>query len=134
MKRFYVWKVERGWMGAAIEEERILRRLVLPRRLRKTVLSDLGAARGEDPSRSRAAAALRKALDGYLRTGRFRSPLDADPESGTPFQRKVWKETANIPRGEVRTYGWLARRAGGKGAARAVGQAMGANPLPIIVP
>jgi methylated-DNA-[protein]-cysteine S-methyltransferase len=51
---------------------------------------------------------------------------------GTPFQQKVWRELQNIPRGETVTYGELAARL--KSAPRAVGQACGANPIPIIVP
>jgi len=52
--------------------------------------------------------------------------------SGTPFQRRVWAQVAAIPRGETRTYGDLARALAN--APRAVGQACGANPFPLIVP
>ncbi len=63
----------------------------------------------------------------------FRSPLDFDG-SGTPFQLRVWKALFEIPRGEFRTYGELAARVGSPRAARAVGQAVGQNPLPVIFP
>ena len=53
---------------------------------------------------------------------------------GTEFQRACWQACRTIPRGEVRTYGWVAREAGRPGAARAVGQAMRRNPMPIAVP
>jgi len=53
---------------------------------------------------------------------------------GTPFQRAVWEAARLIPRGEVRTYGWVAAKVGRPGAARAVGQAMARNPLPLVVP
>ena len=62
----------------------------------------------------------------------FNEPLD--PTTGTDFQRRVWVLTREIPRGQTRTYGELARMAGSPGAARAVGQAMARNPWPIIVP
>jgi methylated-DNA-[protein]-cysteine S-methyltransferase len=52
----------------------------------------------------------------------------------TPFQRAVLDATRAIPRGEVRTYGWVAARIGKRGAARAVGQALGANPIPLVIP
>jgi methylated-DNA-[protein]-cysteine S-methyltransferase len=58
----------------------------------------------------------------------------AAPAGGTPFQRLVWEETARIPWGHTLTYGELARRLGRPGAARAVGLALGANPLPLAVP
>ncbi|HSD38895.1 MAG TPA: methylated-DNA--[protein]-cysteine S-methyltransferase [Rhodocyclaceae bacterium] len=51
---------------------------------------------------------------------------------GTPFQRRVWQAIAEIPAGEIRTYGELSASIGG--TARAVGQACGANPFPIVVP
>lgn len=51
---------------------------------------------------------------------------------GTPFQQRVWAQISAIPRGRTATYGELASRLGS--AARAVGQACGANPFPLIVP
>ncbi|MBI5244728.1 MAG: MGMT family protein [Elusimicrobia bacterium] len=50
------------------------------------------------------------------------------------FYQKVWKACARIPRGQVRTYGWIARRIGRPKAARAVGQALGKNPFAPAVP
>ncbi|MDE2291154.1 MAG: MGMT family protein [Elusimicrobia bacterium] len=51
-----------------------------------------------------------------------------------PFYRKVWLACAEIPKGETRTYGWVAKRIGKPGAARAVGQALGRNPFAPTVP
>lgn len=53
---------------------------------------------------------------------------------GTAFQKKAWEVARTIPMGETRSYGWIARSMGNPGAARAVGQAMRSNPVPIIVP
>ena len=50
------------------------------------------------------------------------------------FYQKVWLECAKIPKGETRTYGWLAKRVGHSGAARAVGQALAKNPFAPAVP
>jgi len=61
----------------------------------------------------------------------FDLPLDT---RGTPFQEAVWAEVARIPYGTTTTYGEVARRIGRPRAARAVGGANGANPLPIIIP
>lgn len=54
--------------------------------------------------------------------------------AGTEFQRQVWLALAQIPYGEVISYAELARAVGRPHAFRAVGQANGANPIPIIVP
>ncbi len=59
-------------------------------------------------------------------------PLDY--EGVAPFQQRVYELTRAIPPGQVRTYGDLARELGEPGAARAVGQALGANPFAPIVP
>ena len=50
------------------------------------------------------------------------------------FHRKVWKACLEIPAGETRTYGWIARRIGHPKAARAVGQALALNPFAPYVP
>lgn len=53
---------------------------------------------------------------------------------GSDFQVKVWNELLNIPYGEVRTYGEIAKLIGNENASRAVGMACNKNPLMIIVP
>lgn len=53
---------------------------------------------------------------------------------GTEFQRAVWQQLQIIPRGQFRTYGQIAKALGKPGAARAVGQACGANPVVLIIP
>lgn len=60
--------------------------------------------------------------------------LPIDLRAVTDFQRRVLETTTSIPRGQVRTYGWIARRVGNTGATRAVGSTMARNPLPLIVP
>jgi len=65
------------------------------------------------------------------RTG-FDLPLDLPPVSD--FQRDVYRELARVPHGRVVTYGTLAASIGRPDLARAVGQAMGANPVPIVIP
>lgn len=70
----------------------------------------------------------------FARTRRvFDLPLDL--ESATPFQREVYARLLTIPHGRVTTYGDLATDLGrGSELARAVGQAVGANPVPILIP
>jgi O-6-methylguanine DNA methyltransferase len=50
------------------------------------------------------------------------------------FYQSVWKACAEIHKGQVRTYGWIARRIGKPQAARAVGQALGKKPFAPIIP
>ncbi|MXY89681.1 MAG: methylated-DNA--[protein]-cysteine S-methyltransferase [Gammaproteobacteria bacterium] len=62
---------------------------------------------------------------------RFDLPL---APAGTEFQRKVWAALQDIPYGETRSYGELARQVGNGKASRAVGAANGRNPIPVIIP
>ena len=55
-------------------------------------------------------------------------------KSYPPFYQAVWLACAEIPKGQVRTYGWIAKRIGKPKSARAVGQALGKNPFAPIVP
>ena len=55
-------------------------------------------------------------------------------KSYPPFYQAVWKACCAIPKGQVRTYGWIARKIGKPGAARAVGMALGKNPFAPAVP
>ena len=62
---------------------------------------------------------------------RFSVPIDL---RGTEFQRQVWNLLLDIPYGETRSYGQIAGALGRPKASRAVGQAIGTNPISIIVP
>ena len=96
----------------------------------------LDAPRNDD---ERFIAQARRELAAYFgggpkrsaRTGRFTVPLDPQ---GTAFQRLVWRALLAIGPGELGRYGEIAERIGHAGAARAVGAAVGRNPLSIVVP
>src|SRR5687768_17073236 len=72
-------------------------------------------------------------LSGYFAGTRhdFTVPLDL---RGQPFQRRVWRALTDIPYGHTVSYGGLARTLATPKAARAVGAACGANPVPVIAP
>jgi methylated-DNA-[protein]-cysteine S-methyltransferase len=89
-----------------------------------------GAEIVEDAERT---AEVRRQLAEYFAGTRREFDLVLAPQ-GTDFERAVWKELEKIPFGETRTYGEIAGILGRPGAARAVGRANGANPIPIVVP
>jgi methylated-DNA-[protein]-cysteine S-methyltransferase len=68
-----------------------------------------------------------------LRSGRA-TGLRYDLSRLTPFERAVLTKTLEIPSGEVRPYGWVARQIGRPKAVRAVGSALGRNPVPVLIP
>ena len=96
------------------------------------------AARQQPAEAGGAAASIveeaRAQLVAYIAGTRREFSFSVDYSAGTPFQRKVWKAITRIPYGRVRSYQWVAMRVGGKQYARAVGMALGANPVPIVVP
>lgn len=81
--------------------------------------------------RSAVAADAARQIEAWLQDPAtpFELPLVSQ---GTPFQQRVWAAISAIPLGQVLTYGAIARSLGS--AARAVGQACGANPYPLVVP
>ncbi len=72
-------------------------------------------------------------LQAYLAGRRNAFSVPLDPQ-GTPFQQAVWQQLRAIPRGAVSSYGALAQALGRPQAARAVGAAVGRNPLSVLVP
>jgi len=83
-----------------------------------------------DPENALAARAARQ-LERYIEDPDFRFDLPL-AEAGTPFQRRVWEAIRSIRRGRTLTYGEMAR--GLRSVPRAVGQACGANPFPLVIP
>lgn len=76
----------------------------------------------------------RQQLADYFAGHRRAFALSLDLDQGTPFQRQVWQALLNIPWGSTRSYGEIANALGKPGAVRAVGAAVGRNPLGIVVP
>jgi len=77
---------------------------------------------------------IKKQLNKYFRGLPVVFSFKADLSRGTAFQRKVWEKLSGLLPGQMMTYGMLAREIGQPKAYRAVGQAVGANPLPIVIP
>ena len=86
----------------------------------------LGAPRALPPRTERALARA-------LATG-MPARLAVDLRGCTEFQRAVLRKTSEIPPGEMRPYGWVAREIGRPGAVRAVGSALNKNPVAVVIP
>jgi methylated-DNA-[protein]-cysteine S-methyltransferase len=128
-----VFLTDAGWIGLLGSTSGI-RRVTLPRPSREEVAGLITATSAESRENDNLFTNL---------VGRFRAYFSGekvvfldklDLSAATAFQRDVWKATRQIPYGKTRSYGWLARRIGRPKAARAVGQALGNNPFPVIVP
>jgi len=158
-----VFQTALGWAGVIASDLGVVR-VILPKKSRKAVETELvqipsvhgssakvraprsslrraGDHRTTFSPRARGAGGSEKLLlrakdllERYFsgKTMTFDLPLAI---SGyTAFQQAVWHAASEIPFGETRSYGWIAKRIRKPNSSRAVGQAMGANPLPILVP
>lgn len=85
----------------------------------------------ELPPQNRLAAEAVRQVRAYLADPGFHFGLPLRPQ-GTAFQRRVWQAIAEIPCGQVETYGTVAKRV--HSGPRAIGGACGANPYPLVVP
>ncbi len=93
------------------------------------VLSTDGTPDAPTAVLTRAAKELSEYFSGRRTT--FTVPVRVD---GTPFQKAVWNQLSEIPFGAVRGYGELGRATGRPTAGRAVGGAVGSNPVPLLIP
>ncbi len=93
-----------------------------------------GGSPGTEPGGSDVLVEARRQLVEYFAGERHVFDLPVRPR-GTDFQRRVWDVLSTLPWGATTTYGALAARLGlPPGAARAVGAANGANPVPVVLP
>jgi methylated-DNA-[protein]-cysteine S-methyltransferase len=131
---FAVCETSLGWTGV-IGSPNGLKKVVLPLKSKEAVLGQISSYGCEAENHDTAC------FSGL--TDRIRRYFDGEPVdfadkldlAGTPrFQQKVWLMVRSIPRGETRSYGWVANQLGLPKAARAVGQALGRNPVPIVIP
>jgi len=122
-----------GWCGLA-GSDRGLKKIYLPEPDRRALLgrmrADFPEAQLQDDCFSQAVQELLRFFSGARPA--FTCRLDYGQATG--FQKKVWQAARAIGYGQVRTYGWLAAKIGNHRAMRAVGTALGRNPLPIIIP
>ncbi len=101
---------------------------------RKKEFGDRYAKRfGVAPEQGQIPESFRRAVI-QAAAGRDYDPVAVDLSGLSAFQLKVLKTLQQVPRGQVRTYSWLAQRVGRPAAARAVGNTMARNPIPLLIP
>jgi methylated-DNA-[protein]-cysteine S-methyltransferase len=128
-----VAETDLGWAGVALSG-RGIRYATLFHRSEQSARGELRAfgAGVDEVDRAPELAAL---LQGYARGDSVSLddyPVDLPPCS--ELQRTTWLALREIPRGETRSYGWLARRVGKAEAPRAIGAMVGSNPIPLWLP
>ncbi|MGR3295469.1 MAG: methylated-DNA--[protein]-cysteine S-methyltransferase [Candidatus Bathyanammoxibius sp.] len=131
--RHGVFQTDLGWIAIAVSAKG-LTAVTLPQSSPERAVEQLGETAASAERADGRFEDLADRFRDYYRGGRQTFPDDVDLSRGTPFQQAVWLTARSIPYGETRSYGWIASAIGRPRAARAVGQAMGSNPLAIVVP
>jgi methylated-DNA-[protein]-cysteine S-methyltransferase len=130
--KYIIFETDMGWVGI-LASARGLLATTLPQPTAAAARQQLKGV--NEVTRSPGAFYdLVERLREYYRGREVAFPDKLDLTGATPFQCAVWTAAQRIPYGETRSYGWVAARIGRPQAARAVGQALGRNPLAIIVP
>ena len=130
---YVIFNTAAGWVGL-LGSEAGLKRTTLPQSSKEQAIAALGIETNKAILSQEYFRDLVKRVQDYFMGRRFKFRDKLDLCEGTAFQRDVWKAARRIPYGETRSYAWLAQQIGKPSAARAVGQALGKNPLPIIIP
>lgn len=130
---YFIFNTDLGWVGILGSAKGLLS-TTLPQPSAQEARQLLGdginqATRSPSPFK-----ALMERLRIYFNGHKVTFPDELDLSPATPFQRAVWEITRLIPYGETRSYTWVAEQIGKPKAVRAVGQALGKNPLPISIP
>jgi methylated-DNA-[protein]-cysteine S-methyltransferase len=130
---FFIFKTDAGWIGLSGSAGG-LSRTTLPQSSEETAAALLG-----EDTRSHAFhpvffKTLVSKIRAYFEGQKVEFPEKIDLSGASDFQRQVWETTRLIAYGETRSYGWVAEQMQRPQSSRAVGQALGRNPLPIIVP
>jgi methylated-DNA-[protein]-cysteine S-methyltransferase len=131
--KYSIFKTDMGWVGI-LASARGLLAATLPQPTAVEVRQLLGARINEATRSPDAFHDLVKRLKEYYCGRKVTFPDKLDLTGATQFQRAVWTAAQCIPYGETRSYRWVAEETGKPQAARAAGQALGRNPLAIIVP
>ena len=131
--KYITFKTDMGWIGISGSTKGLLR-ITLPQPSVDEVRQLLGDSVNRAIRSHQLFDDLMKRLKSYFSGHRITFPDKLDLSQGTHFQREVWENTKLIPYGETRSYAWVAEQIKKPRATRAVGQALGKNPLPIIVP
>ena len=131
--RYITFSTEAGWLGI-LDSPRGLLCITLPQRSQQEARQMLGDGVDYAVWSPRSFENLVGRFVTYFSGCCVGLPDELDLSGATAFQRKVWEATRLIPYGETRSYGWVAEQIKKPQAVRAVGQALGKNPLPIIIP
>lgn len=130
---YVVFNTAAGWLGI-LGSINGLQRVTLPQHSTSETQEQLGVSINQAVNSPQRYKDLMKRFHAYFSGHQVDFPDRLDLSAATALQREVWRATQLIPYGETRSYTWVATQIKKPEAVRAVGQALGRNPLPVIIP
>lgn len=131
--KYTVFETDLGWIGV-MGSEKGLRRMTIPHSSPEEAMRELEEDLGNSELDPEFFADLSERVLRLINGEEVSFPEGLDLPRATPFRKAVWEVTKSIPRGETRSYGWIAGQVGRPAGARAVGQVMATNPVAILIP
>ncbi len=136
MMNGFIFETNWGWAAAVVDHQAV-RNFYLPvpsKKQAQTWLQEQNITNQTSPRYEKLKQKLIKQVSDFFNGKSMQFQLPFSPAQTTTFRKKVYKALCQIPAGETTTYAELATLAGSPRAARAVGSAMAANPLPLLIP
>jgi methylated-DNA-[protein]-cysteine S-methyltransferase len=130
---YSIFETTYGWMGI-VEGEKGLRRIFLPHDNPENIKATILRVFPDAAEKARALKCASSILGQYFEGESISATVSLDWSGHPNFSVKVWRTAQSIPWGTVRTYKWLSLRIRKPFASRAIGNALGKNPFPILVP
>ena len=132
-RSYSVFTTDAGHVGVLGSKAGLVR-ITLPQTSATVVRKILDIDESQDVLSTSFYTDLADRLQAYYRGNKVAFQDALDLTASAAFQRSVWQTVRLIPYGETRSYAWVAEQIGRPKVLRAVGQALGQNPLPVIIP
>lgn len=126
---YHIFNTKYGYAAIITNEDRLYR-FMLP----VETYEELESIAGRYGNKSEESPAIVESLRAYFEGEKVCFECEYDFDGKSEFDIKVWKAAIDIPYGHIVTYAFLASKVGHPNASRAVGNALGRNPLPVIIP
>jgi len=130
---YAIFKTSLGWCGI-IYGRHGLTKIYLPGMKKEKLKKNIHSYNKSIVEHTGRIKVLVRNICSYFKGKNVRLNLLVDMKTMTEFEKKVYKQAMKIPFGKVKSYKWIAEKAGVPNGARAVGNALSKNPVPLIIP
>ncbi len=130
---YAIFKTSLGWCGIIYGKYGLIK-IYLPGMKKEKLKKNIHSYNKSIVEHTGRIQILVRHICSYFKGKNVRLNLPVDMKTMTEFEKKVYKQAMKVPFGKVKSYKWLAEKAGVPNGARAVGNALSKNPVPLIIP